>query len=674
MDISHSHLVGEAGEGADVLARQRSAECRGVTNIDVDGEPQCKDGLSGMAKKLEEVSDKLQQGDVLAVASGCELGCSQQVDTKFGYWQQEYPMGVEYLMGKTGIKSEKIPSGMRDNGDAVYGVKSIAIENGATVNNRANDAKGDDSKNADNVGHEGLVIVNESSANDMNGETGMRDSSKSVADCARTSDVLPDEDLVFTSASSGMGMNPLLNFDVKQALPLTNLPLHLQRTEVISEAINHVVADFIHETKQSCQDVSNSVTNGAVNGKTKGSTNFNCSGATLDSSLTKNVVKPQSYDDDVQQDNDQIQPHNNENTQLTINANLDSQQKTNSDTHYKRGSNITHNLNGNVTLAKPKTAKANTKNMTQINSQTLPRTKADKITTTNYQTNSQRMSTHQSPFDLNTIGANKMNDAKRLTNNSLDESQGLDHQVNMDTNHWATQTNAALKQQFPLNGITHSNTKQTLRTSQRELDAHGDNTMLKHMFKITSLIKTIGRLPNTILSTQLKQSDQQMHGAASVATTTINNMNDQIYDHSTHYNVESETTTGANTMSILKTTTKYLIKRCGATLSRTRDKLSAAWLRDKNPTAVTTPMAVAASGNPPSSVKQQLHVANTVLKLRGAIMQRMKQATSQLVRIASGSMKRSTSSKCWCCFPNYRDNREFNGACCESDGTWGDNW
>ena len=296
--------------------------------------------------------------------------------------------------------------------------------------------------------------MNENNANDMNGETGMRDSSKTATDCARTSDVLPDENLVFTSTSSELGMKSLLNSDVKQALPLTNLPLHLQRTEVISEAINQVVADFIHGTKQSCQDVSNNVTNGAVNGITKDPTNFNCSRATLDSTLTKNVVKPQSYDDDAQQDNDQMQPHYNEDTQLTINANLDSQQKTNSNAHYKRQSNITHNLNGNVTLAKPKITKANTKNMTQINSQILPLTKADKITTTQYQTNSQRMLTHQSPFGLNTIGANKMNDAKRLTNNSLDESQGLGHQVNMDTNHWTTHTNVAHKQQSPLNGIT----------------------------------------------------------------------------------------------------------------------------------------------------------------------------------------------------------------------------
>ena len=69
-------------------------------------------------------------------------------------------------------------------------------------------------------------------------------------------------------------------------------------------------------------------------------------------------------------------------------------------------------------------------------------------------------------------------------------------------------------------GSLNSNAKQTLRTNQRELDAHGDNTMLKHMLKITSLIKTIGRLPNTILSTQLKQADQKMHGAASAATAT----------------------------------------------------------------------------------------------------------------------------------------------------------
>ena len=235
-------------------------------------------------------------------------------------------------------------------------------------------------------------------------------------------------------------------------------------------------------------------------------------------------------------------------------------------------------------------AVANTKNMTQINSQILPRTKADKITTTNYQTNSQRMLTHQSPFDLNSIGANKMNDVNKLTNNSLDGSQGYDHQVNMDTNHWTTHTNVTHKQQSPLNGITHSNTKQMLRTSQRELDAHGDYTMLKHMFKITSLIKTIGRLPNTILSTQLKQSDQQTHGVTSVVTAINNNMNDQMYDHSTHFNIESETPLGENTISTLKTTTKYLIKRCGATLSRIRDKFSAAWLRDKNSTSVTTPM------------------------------------------------------------------------------------
>ena len=238
MDISHSHLVGEAGEGADVLTRHRSAECRGVTNIDVDGEPQCKDGLSGMVNKLEEESNMLQQGDVLAVASGCELGCSQQVDTKFGYWQGEYPMGVEYLMGITGIKSEKIARGMRDNGDTVFGDKNVAIENGATVNKRGNGTKGVDDKNADNVGHEGLVVVNENNANDMNGETGMRDSSKTATDCARTGDVLPDENLVFTSTSSELGMKSLLNSDVKQALPLTNLPLHLQRTEVISKAVN----------------------------------------------------------------------------------------------------------------------------------------------------------------------------------------------------------------------------------------------------------------------------------------------------------------------------------------------------------------------------------------------------------------------------------------------------
>ena len=310
----------------------------------------------------------------------------------------------------------------------------------------------------------------------------------------------------------------------------------------------------------------------------------------MGSTLTKNVAKPQSYDDDAQQDNGQMQPHYSKDTQLTINVNQDSQQKMNSNTHNKRESNFTHNLNGNVTLAKPKTAKANTKNMTQINSQILPLTKADKITTTQYQTNSQRMLTHQSPFGLNTIGANKMNDAKRLTNNSLDEAKGRGHHINMDTIHWATHANAAHKQQSPLNGIRKLNAKQTLRTNQRELDAHGDNTMLKHMFKITSLIKTIGRLPNTILSTQLNKSDQQLHGAASVVTATNNNMNDQIYDHSTHYNVESETPVGEKTMSTLKTTTKYLIKRCGTTLSRTRDKFSAAWLRDMKPTAVTTPM------------------------------------------------------------------------------------
>ena len=83
-----------------------------------------------------------------------------------------------------------------------------------------------------------------------------------------------------------------------------------------------------------------------------------------------------------------------------------------------------------------------------------------------------------------------------------------------------------------------------------------------------------------------------MRGAASVATAINNNMNDQMYDHSTHYNIESGTPLGENTMSTLKTTTKYLIKRCGTTLSRTRDKLSAAWLRDMNPNAVTTPIVV----------------------------------------------------------------------------------
>ena len=592
-----------------------------------------------MAHKLEEEGNMLQQNDELAATAGCELGRSLQEDTELGYWQREYPMGVECLTGTTGMEVDKIASGIRDSGETGFGVKSVAIENGATVNNRTNDAKGINSKNADNVSNGGMIVVNESSVNDNNDKQSMRDSSKSAADCALTSDVLPDVDLAFTSTSSGKGMSLLLDSDVKQALPLKNLPLHSQRTEVLSEVIDQVVADCSHETKQSCQDISNNVTNGAVNGTTKGPISFNGSSATLDPTLAKNVVNPQCIQEDVRQDNGQMQPHYNENTQLTINANQDSQQKTNSNTHYKGVGNITHNLNSNVLLAKPKKAKASSENMTQMNSQLLPQTQADKITTINYQTNSQRMLTQQSPSDFNTIGANKMNLAKKLTNNSLDEAPGLGHQVNMETNHWATHTNAAHKQQSPLNGITHLNTKQTLRTSQRELDAHGDNTMHKHMFKITSLMKTISRLPIAVLSMRTKQSDQQMHGVESVATATINNMNDQLYDHSTHYNTESETPLGENSMSILKTTTKYLTKRSGEILARTRDKLAVTLRGDKNPTAVTTPFVDAATGNPSSSVQQRNYAADSAQIFGGAIMQRMKQATRHLVRIASGSMR-----------------------------------
>ena len=638
--LNHSHLAGKAGGGVNVLARQRSAGLGGVTKLDVGGEPQCEDGSLGMAHKFEEEGNILQQNDELVAAAGCELGRSLQEDTELGYWQREYPMGVACLTGTTGMEVDKIASGIRDSGDTGYGVKSVAIENGATVTNRTNDAMGIDSKNADNVSNEGLIVVNESSVNDNNDKQCMRDSSKSAADCALTSDVLPDVDLVFTSASSGIGMSSLLDSDEKQALPLTNFSLHSQRTEVLSEVIDQVVADFSHETKQSYQDESIiNVTNGAINGTTKGPTSFNGSSATFDPILSKNVVNPQCIYEDVRLDNGQMQSHYNEDAQLTINANQDSQQKTNSRTHYKGVGNITRNLNRNVHLAKPKKAKASSENMTQMNSQSKPQTQADKITTTHYQTNSQRMLTQQSPFDFNTIGANKMNHAKKLTNNSLDEVPGLGHQVNIDTNYWATHKNVAHKQQSPLNGITHSNTKQTLRTSQRELDAHGDNTMHKHMFKITSLMKTISRLPNSILSKQLKQSDQSMHGATSVATATINNMNDQLCDHSTHHNIESKTPIGENSMSILKTTTKYLTKRSGEILARTRDKLTVTLRGDKNSTAVTTPFVDAASGNSFSSVQQRNYVADSAQIFGGAIMQRMKQATRHLERIASGSMR-----------------------------------
>ena len=54
-------------------------------------------------------------------------------------------------------------------------------------------------------------------------------------------------------------------------------------------------------------------------------------------------------------------------------------------------------------------------------------------------------------------------------------------------------------------------------------------------------------------------------------------------------------------------------------------------------------------------------------------MQRMKQTTNQLVRIASGSMREVRQANAGAEFPNYRDNRELNGACCESDGCMGDN-
>ena len=637
--LIHSHLVGKADGGVNVLTRQCSAGRGGVTKLDIEGEQQREDGSLGMAHKLEEEGNMLQQNDELAAATGCELGRSPQEDTELGYWQREYPMGVACLTGTTGMEVDKIASGIRDSGDTGYGVKSVAIENGATDKNRTNDAKGIDSKNADNISNGGMIVVNESSVNDNNDKQSMRDSSKSAADCALTSNVLPDADLVFTSASSGIGMSSLLDSDEKQALPLTNFSLHSQRTEVLSEVIDQVVADFSHETKQSCQDISNNVTNGAISGTTKGPINFNCSNTILDSTLAKNVVKPQCIHEDVRQDYVQMQSHYNEDAQLTINVNQDSQLETNSRTHYKEEGNITHNLKRNITLAKTTKVKVNSENMTQMNSQSLPQTQADKITTTNYQTNSQRMLTQQSPFDLNTIGANKMNHAKKLTNNSLDESQELGHQVKMDTNYWATHTNAAHKQQSPLNGITHSNTKQTLRTSQRELDAHGDNTMRKHMFKITSFTKTISRLPIAVLSTRTKQSDQQMHGAESVATATINNMNDQLCDHSTHYNIESETPLGENSMSILKTTTKYLTKRCGEILARTRDKLAVTLRGDKNPTAVTTPFVDAATGNPSSSVQQRNYAADSAQIFGGAIMQRMKHATNHLVRIASGSMR-----------------------------------
>ena len=281
---------------------------------------------------------------------------------------------------------------------------------------------------------------------------------------------------------------------------------------------------------------------------------------------------------------------------------------------------------------------ANTNN---IGAKSTPNSKMK--TNTQYQTNTQRMLSENNTSVPTITGVNKVQTTINSTNNINEIHQGHTPQTNSKMHPITNQDNAASEQQSQINEITNTQTTHIQQINQRELNANGDSNMPKQQLTKGLLVGLMRRLTKAtagrLMPLGLNQSNHKVHDAALAAPQAILNVNDPLESHPTHYNIEFEKTTGEYSMFKLKTTTKHFITRWGETLSRTRDKFVAKRLRDKNPTPMTTPMAVVASGNPPSSVKQQNYAAKTGQKFGGRIMQRMKQVTTRLTKSVGGYMR-----------------------------------
>ena len=230
-------------------------------------------------------------------------------------------------------------------------------------------------------------------------------------------------------------------------------------------------------------------------------------------------------------------------------------------------------------------------------------------TNTQYQTNTQRMLSENNTSVPTITGVNKVQTTNNSTNNINEIHQGHTPQTNSKMHPITNQDNAASEQQSQINEITNTQTTHIQQINQRELNANGDSNMPKQQLTKGLLVGLMRRLTKAtagrLMPLGLNKSNHKVHDAALAAPQAILNVNDPLESHPTHYNIEFEKTTGEYSMFKLKTTTKHFITRWGETLSRTRDKIVAKRLRDKNPIAMTTPLAVVASGNPPSSVKQQ---------------------------------------------------------------------